>query len=180
MKLMIASDLHGSAFYCQKLLEAFEAEQADRLILLGDLLYHGPRNALPLDYDPGKTAELLNQYADKIICLKGNCDSEVDQMILNFPVQSQSSYLIVNDRIIHVLHGHQLPQAAETLQPHDVLLYGHTHVPDWHEDERGILWLNPGSVSIPKEESAHSYMILDGSSASWKTLGQTEYHSLRL
>ena len=130
MKLMIASDIHGSAYYCRLLLEAFRREQADRLLLLGDILYHGPRNALPRDYAPPEVASMLNPLKDRILCVRGNCDSEVDQMVLAFPVLADYCLLEVNGRTLFATHGHlynedHLPPLAEG----DVLLNGHTHVP---------------------------------------------------
>ena len=170
MKWMIASDLHGSYYYAQQLQQAFEREQADRLLFLGDLLYHGPRNDLPRDYAPKKVIPLLNSLAPKLLCVRGNCDAEVDQMVLNFPVRADYAVLPVGQRLVYVTHGHvfnlnHLPPLA----PRDILLHGHTHVPAWTDFGQGNLYLNPGSVSIPKENTAHSYMTLEGSTACWKT-----------
>jgi len=181
MKWMIASDLHGSAYYCRKMLEAFEREGADRLFLLGDLLYHGPRNDLPRDYAPKKVIPLLNSLAPKLLCVRGNCDAEVDQMVLNFPVLADYAVLPVGRRLVYVTHGHvfnlnHLPPLA----PGDILLHGHTHVPAWTDFGQGNLYLNPGSVSIPKENTAHSYMTLEGSTACWKTMEGACYHQLQL
>ena len=163
MKWMIASDLHGSAYYCRKMLEAFEREGADRLFLLGDLLYHGPRNDLPREYAPKEVIPLLNGKKEKLLCVRGNCDAEVDQMVLEFPV--------------HIYHVKNLPPLA----PGDVLLHGHTHVPAWTEFGQGNLYLNPGSVSIPKENSPHSYMTLEGNTMQWKELeSSTVFHELTL
>ena len=171
MKWMIASDLHGSAYYCRKMLEAFEREGADRLFLLGDLLYHGPRNDLPREYAPKEVIPLLNGKKEKLLCVRGNCDAEVDQMVLEFPVLADYAVLPVGQRLIYATHGHiyhvkNLPPLA----PGDVLLHGHTHVPAWTEFGQGNLYLNPGSVSIPKEDSPHSYMTLEGNTMQWKEL----------
>ena len=171
MKWMIASDLHGSAYYCRKMLEAFEREGADRLFLLGDLLYHGPRNDLPREYAPKEVIPLLNGKKEKLLCVRGNCDAEVDQMVLEFPVLADYAVLPVGQRLIYATHGHiyhvkNLPQLA----PGDVLLHGHTHVPAWTEFGQGNLYLNPGSVSIPKENSPHSYMTLEENTMQWKEL----------
>lgn len=171
MKWMIASDLHGSAYYCRKMLEAFEREEADRLFLLGDLLYHGPRNDLPREYAPKEVIPLLNGKREKLLCVRGNCDAEVDQMVLEFPVLADYAVLPVGRRLIYATHGHiyhvkNLPPLA----PGDVLLHGHTHVPAWTEFGQGNLYLNPGSVSIPKENSPHSYMTLEGNTMQWKEL----------
>ena len=163
MKWMIASDLHGSYYYAQQLQQAFEREQADRLLFLGDLLYHGPRNDLPRDYAPKKVIPLLNSLAPKLLCVRGNCDAEVDQMVLNFPVLADYAVLPMGQRLVYVTHGHvfnlnHLPPLA----PGDILLHGHTHVPAWTNFGQGNLYLNPGSVSIPKENTAHSYMTMEG------------------
>lgn len=162
MKWMIASDLHGSAYFCRRLLSRFEQEGAHRLLLLGDLLYHGPRNALPPDYDPKKTAELLNQVFGQILCVRGNCDSEVDQMMLKFPILAEYAVLDIGDRMIFATHGHywnenDLPPIA----PGSILLNGHTHLPACREHD-GFLYLNPGSAAMPKGDSTPGYMILEG------------------
>ena len=182
MKWMIASDLHGSAYYCRKMLEAFEREGADRLFLLGDLLYHGPRNDLPREYAPKEVIPLLNGKKEKLLCVRGNCDAEVDQMVLEFPVLADYAVLPVGQRLIYATHGHiyhvkNLPPLA----PGDVLLHGHTHVPAWTEFGQGNLYLNPGSVSIPKENSPHSYMTLEGNTMQWKELESSAvFHDLTL
>ena len=182
MKWMIASDLHGSAYYCRKMLEAFEREGADRLLLLGDLLYHGPRNDLPREYAPKEVIPLLNGKKEKLLCVRGNCDAEVDQMVLEFPMLADYAVLPVGQRLIYATHGHiyhvkNLPPLA----PGDVLLHGHTHVPAWTEFGQGNLYLNPGSVSIPKENSPHSYMTLAGNTMQWKELESSAvFHELTL
>ena len=182
MKWMIASDLHGSAYYCRKMLEAFEREGADRLFLLGDLLYHGPRNDLPREYAPKEVIPLLNEKKEKLLCVRGNCDAEVDQMVLEFPVLADYAVLPVGRRLIYATHGHiyhvkNLPPLA----PGDVLLHGHTHVPAWTEFGQENLYLNPGSVSIPKENSPHSYMTLEGNTMQWKELESSAvFHELTL
>ena len=182
MKWMIASDLHGSAYYCRKMLEAFEREGADRLFLLGDLLYHGPRNDLPREYAPKEVIPLLNGKKEKLLCVRGNCDAEVDQMVLEFPVLADYAVLPVGQRLIYATHGHiyhvkNLPLLA----PGDVLLHGHTHVPAWTEFGQGNLYLNPGSVSIPKENSPHSYMTLEENTMQWKELESSAvFHELTL
>ena len=182
MKWMIASDLHGSAYYCHKMLEAFEREGADRLFLLGDLLYHGPRNDLPREYAPKEVIPLLNEKKEKLLCVRGNCDAEVDQMVLEFPVLADYAVLPVGQRLIYATHGHiyhvkNLPPLA----PGDVLLHGHTHVPAWTEFGQENLYLNPGSVSIPKENSPHSYMTLERNTMQWKELESSAvFHELTL
>ena len=182
MKWMFVSDLHGSAYYCRKMLEAFEREGADRLFLLGDLLYHGPRNDLPREYAPKEVIPLLNGKKEKLLCVRGNCDAEVDQMVLEFPVLADYAVLPVGQRLIYATHGHiyhvkNLPPLA----PGDVLLHGHTHVPAWTEFGQGNLYLNPGSVSIPKKDSPHSYMTLEGNTMQWKELESSAvFHELTL
>ena len=176
MKWMIASDLHGSYYYAQQLQQAFEREQADRLLFLGDLLYHGPRNDLPRDYAPKKVIPLLNSLAPKLLCVRGNCDAEVDQMVLNFPVLADYAVLPVGQRLVYVTHGHvfnlnHLPPLA----PGDILLHGHTHVPAC-EDCGDFMYLNPGSVSIPKESSPHSYMVFESGVFSWKNIETGEVY----
>ena len=182
MKLLIASDIHGAAGYCRDLLAAWDREGADRLLLLGDLLYHGPRNDLPPDYAPKEVIALLNARKNQIFCVRGNCDTEVDQMVLEFPVLADYAVLPVGRRLIYATHGHiyhvkNLPPLA----PGDVLLHGHTHVPAWTEFGQGNLYLNPGSVSIPKENSPHSYMTLEGNTMQWKELESSAvFHELTL
>ena len=182
MKWMIASDLHGSAYYCRKMLEAFEREGADRLFLLGDLLYHGPRNDLPREYAPKEVIPLLNGKKEKLLCVRGNCDAEVDQMVLEFPVLADYAVLPVGRRLIYATHGHIYHvKNLSPLAPGDVLLHGHTQVPAWTEFGQGNLYLNPGSVSISKEYSPHSYMTLEGNTMQWKELESSAvFHELTL
>ena len=178
MKLMIASDIHGSAFYCRKLLEAFEKEQPDKLLLLGDLLYHGPRNDLPKEYAPKEVIKMLNSIHDQILCVRGNCEAEVDQMVLDFPVLSDSCILYIDGVSIYATHGHiNSPEHPPKLHKGDILLTGHTHIPAWEEYDH-FTYLNPGSVSIPKEGSEHGYMIYEGHQFTWKNLDQKVYHTL--
>lgn len=178
MKLMIASDIHGSAYFCRQLLEAFQREQADRLLLLGDILYHGPRNDLPRDYAPKEVLAMLNGMKEHIFCVRGNCDTEVDQMVLEFPILADYCILPVGDRLIYATHGHNYNlQKLPPLQPGDILLHGHTHIPAWERFGDHNLYLNPGSVSIPKMDSAHSYMTLENSTLQWKSLDGSVYHT---
>ena len=181
MKIMIASDIHGSADYCRELLTAFEREQADRLLLLGDVLYHGPRNDLPKGYAPKEVIAMLNPLAQRIFCVRGNCDTEVDQMVLSFPVLADYCVLTAGKRLIYATHGHNYNlKTLPPLQKGDILLHGHTHIPAWEKFGEDNLYLNPGSVSIPKEGSAHSYMVLEGDMAVWKDLSGQEYHGEQL
>jgi len=161
MKYMIASDIHGSAFYCRKLLEAFEASGANRLVLLGDILYHGPRNDLPKEYAPKEVLAMLNGCKDRIYCVRGNCDTEVDQMVLEFPVMADYALLVIDGITIYATHGHVYHENhLPPMQKGDVLLHGHTHV--LRADQCGeITILNPGSVSIPKEGNPPTYAILE-------------------
>lgn len=170
MKLMIASDIHGSAAYCEELLRAWERESPTKLLLLGDLLYHGPRNALPLDYKPARVSELLNGIGKHLLCVRGNCDTEVDQMLLDVPILADYCTVFWEGKTVFATHGHHFsPDALPPLCTGDIFLSGHTHVPLCTE-ANGILCLNPGSVSIPKEDSPHGYMLMDGNTVLWKTL----------
>ena len=181
MKLLIASDLHGSAYYCEKLLEAFQREEADRILFLGDILYHGPRNDLPEGYDTKKTAAMLNARKNKIFCVRGNCDTEVDQMVLQFPVLADYAVLQAGDRLIYATHGHvHNMQNVPFLQPGDILLHGHTHVPAWTPFGDHNLYLNPGSLSLPKQNSPHSYMTLEDGVFVYKDLSGGVYHEVRI
>ena len=181
MKWMIASDLHGSAVYCRRMIEAFEREGADRLLLLGDLLYHGPRNDLPEGYAPKEVMPLLNGMKPKLLCVRGNCDAEVDQMVLDFPILADYAVLPVGQRLVYATHGHvHNLKNQPPLAPGDILLHGHTHIPAWTEFGEENLYLNPGSLSIPKDGSAHSYMTLERETFCWKTLEGETYHELSL
>ena len=180
MKWMIASDIHGSAACCEKLLAAFGREQADRLLLLGDLLYHGPRNDLPQGYAPKEVIAQLSGVKDKVFCVRGNCEAEVDQMVLPFPVLADYCLLEQKGRVIFATHGHHYNlENPPLLQPGDVLLHGHTHIPA-KDNSLGFCYLNPGSVSIPKENSPHSYMTLEDGQFLWKDLDGAVYDSLAL
>lgn len=161
MKLLIGSDIHGSALYCRKLLDAYEKEAAQRMILLGDILYHGPRNDLPAEYAPKEVIRMLNERKQEIYAVRGNCEAEVDQMVLEFPVMADYMLLFAGDHAVYATHGHvyneeQLPP----MKPGDALLHGHTHV--LRAEKKGdILILNPGSVSLPKEGNPPTYAVLE-------------------
>ena len=170
MKLMIASDIHGSAYFCRQLLSAMEIELPTKLILLGDILYHGPRNDLPTEYAPKQVAEMLNGIKEKLICVRGNCDTEVDQMMLYFPILSDSSIIFYNGHTIYATHGHHHSNTnLPPLEKGDMLLCGHTHIPA-EIDVNGVTYLNPGSISNPKENSWHGYMIIENDEILWKDL----------
>lgn len=160
MKLLIASDIHGSAYWCRKLMETIETEQPDRIILLGDLLYHGPRNDLPREYCPKEVIPMLASLRDRILAVRGNCEAEVDQMVLPFPCMADYAMLETDGLTLYLTHGHLTnPAHLPPLQPGTVFLSGHTHV-KLDEERGGIRCLNPGSVSIPKDGS-HSCLIFE-------------------
>ena len=159
-KTIIASDIHGSAYWCGKLMELIEKENPDRVLLLGDLLYHGPRNDLPRDYAPKKVIPMLSALSERILAVRGNCEAEVDQMVLPFPCMADFSVLETEGLSLYLTHGHLWnPDKLPPLKPGTVFLSGHTHVK--LDDVRGgIRCLNPGSVSIPKDGS-HSCLIFE-------------------
>ena len=170
MKLMFASDIHGSAYYAEELINAFNIEKPERLILLGDLLYHGPRNDLPKDYAPKKVITLLNGIKDKLLCVRGNCDTEVDQMVLDFPILADYAVMYLDGKMLYISHGHIInPENPPKLSEGDILMNGHTHIPA-DEMRGGFRYLNPGSVSIPKNGSFHSYMIYENGEFTLKKL----------
>lgn len=170
MKLMVASDIHGSAFYCDKMIRAYERETADKLLLLGDLLYHGPRNDLPEGYNPKESIRMLNEMKREILCVRGNCEAEADQMVLEFPVMAEYMILYIDYHMVFATHGHvhnldNIPPLKEG----DILMHGHTHVQALKQ-QKGIYYVNPGSVSIPKEGNDNSYMIYEDGEFMIKTL----------
>lgn len=170
MKLMFASDLHGSLSAAQAVLNRYQAEGADRLVLLGDLLYHGPRNDLPDAYDPKAVTALLNAHKDDLLCVRGNCDAEVDQMVLDFPIQADYALFDLDGTTAFVTHGHLFNTAA--LPPHkagDLLIHGHTHVLTVQQAD-GMTYINPGSAALPKEGNPKSYMVYERGVFSIKTL----------
>ena len=171
MKYVIASDIHGSAYWCGKLMELVEQEQPDRLILLGDLLYHGPRNDLPKEYAPKQVIAMLSSHKDRILAVRGNCEAEVDQMVLPFPCMADYTILEADGLTFFLTHGHlyhpeKLPQVA----PGTVFLMGHTHV-KMDQMVEGIRCLNPGSVSIPKDGS-HSCIVYENGEFTFHLLGE--------
>lgn len=170
MKYFVASDIHGSATFCQRMLDAYRKEGADRLVLLGDILYHGPRNDLPKGYAPKQVISMLNDVKNELFCVRGNCDTEVDQMVLDFPILADYALIPFGKRTIFVTHGHRYnTDSPPPMKQGDILLHGHTHVPAC-TDFGGCLYVNPGSVSIPKEDSWHGYIIIEDNLLVWKDL----------
>ena len=169
-RYMFASDIHGSAFWCRKLLSAFQESGAKKLILLGDILYHGPRNDLPEEYAPKEVIAMLNPLREKILCVRGNCEAEVDQMVLDFPCMADYGFLALNGLSFYATHGHVYNTLSEgenlpPMNPGEILIHGHTHIPvaeTFAADRGEIYWLNPGSVSIPKGGFPNSYGLLTG------------------
>ena len=169
MKLLIASDIHGSAYWCRQLMNTIETEQPDRIILLGDLLYHGPRNDLPKDYAPKEVIPMLSAWKDRILAVRGNCEAEVDQMVLPFPCMADYAMVETEGLTLYLTHGHlHGPDQLPPLQPGTVFLSGHTHV-KLDETRAGIRCLNPGSVSIPKDGS-HSCILYENGAFSFRIL----------
>lgn len=170
MKLMFASDIHGSAYFAEKMIETYKREKAEKLILLGDLLYHGPRNDLPKDYAPKRVIEILNAIKNEILAVRGNCDTEVDQMVLDFPIMADYAVIYEGGCTMYLTHGHKFnPQNPPPVKKGDYLVNGHTHIPAF-EDMGGFVYVNPGSVSIPKNGSDHSYMIYENGEFTLKSL----------
>ena len=157
MKLLIASDIHGSAYYADKLKEIVKKENPDKLVLLGDLYYHGPRNPLPKDYNPKKVCEILNSMKEIILCVKGNCDAEVDEMISKFKFEDEIE-MVLDNKVVIFTHGQKYNMNNLPKKNFDVLVYGHFHT-GFIQTEDGILFLNPGSISLPKENTKNSYII---------------------
>ncbi len=178
MKWMIASDIHGNADFCGQMLRRFEEEKADRLLLLGDILYHGPRNDITEGYAPKTVAGMLNGIREKLLCVRGNCDCEVDQMMLEFPILADYALLDMGSRLVFATHGHVYNEDhLPPLKKGDVLIHGHTHIP-LHTEKDGILCLNPGSVTISKNGCERGYMTLEDGVFFWKTLDGREYDRL--
>lgn len=160
MKLFFASDIHGSVSALQKVLERFEQSQADQLILLGDLLYHGPRNPLPDHYDPKRVAAMLNVYRDRLISVRGNCDAEVDQMMLEFPCLADYALVFADGHRFYVTHGHLFDsEHLPPLKENDIFVHGHFHVP-MLKRVNGIFVVNPNSCALPKKGAA-GYALYD-------------------
>lgn len=161
MRLMFASDIHGDAVCCEKLLERFGEEKAERLFLLGDILYHGPRNDLPAGYAPKEVIRMLNRRREDLLCVRGNCDTEVDQMVLDFPIMAEYALLYLEGRTVFLTHGHKFcAENPPSLKRGDILLCGHTHV-QTVEDRGGFIYMNTGSASLPKNGKEKSYILYD-------------------
>ena len=175
-RILIASDIHGDANTAERLIEIYKASGAEKLLLLGDILYHGPRNDLPAGYAPKKVIELLNPLKNEILAVRGNCDTEVDQMVLSFPILADYAYLSLDGLRIFATHGHKFNMdALPPLAKGDILLHGHTHVPVAIEFGEDNLYINPGSLSIPKENSPKSYILYENGVFSFRTLDGEEY-----
>ncbi len=174
MKLLIASDIHGDLDSARMLFEAFEKEGAQKLVLLGDLLYHGPRNDLPPTYSPKSVISLLNENRDRILCVRGNCDTEVDQMVLDFPILADYALLSLDGLIVFATHGHHHNTATPPpLCEGEILLHGHTHVLCCEEFGENNVYLNPGSVSLPKEGNPKTYMVYENRTFTVKSFDGT-------
>ena len=181
MKLVFASDIHGSAYYARMLPEIDRREAPERIVLLGDLLYHGPRNDLPAEYNPKEVISILNGMKERFLCVRGNCDCEVDQMVLEFPILSDSMVLFLNGRMAFVTHGHLFnTQNPPPLNRGDLLIHGHTHVQAFTPFGNDNLYINPGSTSIPKENNEHSYMTYEDGLFTIKTMNGREICSRRI
>lgn len=161
MKIMFASDIHGSAYYAERMIKAYKLSGAQRLILLGDLLYHGPRNDLPKEYSPKKVIEILNSMKNEILCVRGNCDTEVDQAVLDFPIMADYAVLMLGDKTLYLTHGHIYnPINPPKLKKGDILINGHTHIQAMEKYDE-FTYINPGSVSIPKDNKRNSCILYD-------------------
>lgn len=180
-KFLIASDIHGDAQTAGRLAEIYRESGAERLVLLGDILYHGPRNDLPEGYDPKKVISILNELCDDILAVRGNCDTEVDQMVLEFPILADYAYIFADGLRIFATHGHNFNTSKlPPLKKRDVLLHGHTHVPASEPFGDENIYINPGSVSIPKENSPKSYILYEDRRFSFCDLDGREYRSISL
>ena len=168
MKYLIASDIHGSAFYMQKVIDLFNMEKADKLILLGDIYNHGPRNPLPQDYAPMKVSEMLNQMVDKLIVIKGNCDSQVDTMISNFDFV-ENAVIDCQNKSVFLTHGHVYNKDSQLKTKFDAVIYGHFHT-GFIENIDGTIYVNAGSVSLPKNNTQNSYIILENQTITLKDI----------
>ena len=161
MKLFFMSDIHGSLKYAKLGIDVFIKENADYMVILGDVLYHGPRNPLPEEYNPKEVANLINKYKNKIIGVRGNCDADVDHMLLEYPCMMDYNVILADNKRVFITHGHIYNEKNRlNMAEGDVLIYGHTHIPV-AKKENDIYIINPGSISYPKENNPHSYGILE-------------------
>ena len=180
MKLFFLADIHGSLSCLEKAILRFQEEKADYLVLLGDALYHGARNPLPEGYSPKETAALLNRFAEKIVAVRGNCDSEVDGMVLSFPIMADYSTILYRSRRFFLTHGHLFNEGSlPPLAGGDVFVYGHTHLPK-AEKENGVWILNPGSITLPKGNAPGTYGLLEGDVFAIKELSGAVYRQVDL
>lgn len=162
MKLVIASDIHGSVCWCERLMQVVEEESPDKLLLLGDILYHGPRNPLPDGYAPAEVAKMLNPLAERIVAVRGNCDSEVDQVVLSFPCLADYAWIVDGPHQLYCTHGHLWdPDNLPPLPQGSAFVYGHFHVKQ-NENADGIHLFNPGSVGLPKDGTNSVGIYCDG------------------
>ena len=176
MKIMAASDIHGDFDSAKAIIDAYKASGADRLVLLGDLLYHGPRNDLPSTYAPKKVIELLNSVKDELLCVRGNCDTEVDAMVLQFPILADYAWICLGNTRIFATHGHKFnTETPPPLKKGDLLLHGHTHVSCAIPFGNENLYVNPGSAAIPKENTPRGYILIDEDEISFRSLDGAEY-----
>ena len=173
-KIMFASDIHGSGDFASLLVTYFHLEGADRLVLLGDILYHGPRNPLPNGYAPKEVISFLSPIADRILAVRGNCDAEVDDLVLPFPIHDYA-VIALEDRMIHLSHGHKFGEDnPPAMKKGDILIGGHTHVAKKSIKENYV-YLNPGSISLPKENTPQGYIIFDGKTFEFKAFNGAPY-----
>jgi putative phosphoesterase len=162
MKLLIASDIHGDIDSMNEVMRAYGLHGAEKILLLGDLLYHGPRNDLPKGYNPKAVIEVLNKNSDKILTVRGNCDTEVDQMVLSFPILADYAFLELDGLSLFATHGHHHNTATPPpLKKGDILLHGHTHVLKCEEFGNENFYINPGSISLPKENNPKTYIVYE-------------------
>jgi len=182
MKLLIASDIHGSLPAAQQVVKAFKEEKADYLVYLGDLMYHGPRNPLPDGYAPAEVAQLFNEISDKIIAMRGNCDSEVDDMLTDFPLMADYQTIPLGDKKLFATHGHifEPENMPKNVVPKDVFAFGHIHIPMIKTDDAGVVIFNPGSAALPKEGHPPTYGVLTCDYGAIKTFDGKVYMDLKL
>lgn len=185
MKIMFASDIHGSAYYCRRMLDLYKNTGAERLVLLGDILYHGPRNDLPKDYAPKEVTAMLNSLKNEICAVRGNCDTEVDQMVLEFPILADYGLFVIEGRTFYATHGHVFNQdRLPPMKQGDILIHGHTHLLKAemvHTDRCGtVTVLNPGSVSIPKGGNPNTIAILEDGVFAIQTLDHDVVKEIKL